>query len=174
MESYLDIIKRIEEDLSALKKLFLEQSQELANANSRNITLQKALDNTQTTRTIEKYIGTLQHEGKSFDMSILIKDILKQDCFVSVSTDRLSIASFRKLVTHVKFILAKNNYNKLGDLVKVSTSDLLRINSLGIRSVAFIVLLCEHYGLKLTIDCRKKSILKEMEKLKKEIIFYNC
>ena len=78
----------------------------------------------------------------------------------------------RSLITRVSNCLARNGYKCLGDIFESSMADLYHMHNGGVTTTAFILLICEHYGVTLNEGFEKyvqRMGSKTWDKVKKSI-----
>ena len=117
-------------------------------------------------------ISTEPQEYSAEIGELLLSDIMGQERFFVLSEDAKQISRYHALFTRAVNRLRWYNFNKLKDLNNVSTKQLFKISAIGIKTIAFIIIVCDQYSLEIQIDdYKRKEIYAAMASLKEEIVF---
>ena len=185
LEKLHSYIEKLESENSDLKKQLIFVSNQLVESQCKYDNLLKS--NCQCSdliqdksKEIEPNYNSMSYEIISdnnaipYNKDLLIEEILKKENFFVPSSSNPRYDTQRyALITRTLRSLRSNEIKQLKDLESFTTTKLYELYGLSVKSVAFTVFACAHYGLFIKIDGGKKEeTIATIKVIQKQYFFY--
>lgn len=174
-------IKRLESENSELKKQLVFVSNQLVESQRKYDDLCQCTKPIQDKcKEIEPICNCMSYKSISdnntlpYNKDLNIEEILKKENFFVPSSNNPKYDLQRySLITRTLHSLSDNKIKQLKDLESFTTTKLYELHGISVKSVAFIVFFCAHYGLFIKIDDDKKEeTIAAIKVIQKQYFFY--